>query len=428
VKRYFQSTVARNAIALYGIQAAQYILPWFTYPYLTRVLHPAGWGRILIAQAFVQFFVIVTDYGFNFTATREVAIHRNDLGKLSKILTSVTVAKLLLMTASLVAMIVIAKSVPSLRSELPLYLITFLTVIGNVIFPVWLFQGLEEMQFLAFREIGARLIGLLPTFLLVRNESDILWAAAVQSGSVAFAGLIGLFSVPRVTKARFVRVTTKEVLGTFRDGWHVFLSTAAITVYTRSNTFILGLIAPPAVAGYFGTALRLVDTTKGLVTPLSTSIFPHISRLSSEDPEGAINFIRRHTMRLMLPFFGISLALLAGAPLMIRVLNGKQYTPAIPLLMVMSPIPAIVSAAVIYATYYMLGLGYKKEWSRIFIQAGFVNFLVMLPLLRVISPGMTMAITATATEAYVLVAAYLFYRKTHRKKAVTSTGGIIKAE
>ncbi len=298
MKRYLQSTVARNALALYGIQAAQYILPWFTYPYLTRVLHPASWGRLLFAQAFVQFFVVITEYGFNFTATREVAIHRDDTARLSKILTSVTVAKILLMSASLIVMTAISMSVPTLRADLPLFAITFLTVVGNVLFPVWLFQGLEEMQFITFREIAARLIGLLPTFLLVRSESDILWAAGVQSGSVAFAGIIGLFSLPRVTRARFVPVTTSEILGTFKDGWHVFLSTAAITIYTRSNTFILGLMAAPQAVGYYGAALRLVDTAKGLVSPLSTAIFPHVSRLSHEDPEGAVAFLRRHSKRL----------------------------------------------------------------------------------------------------------------------------------
>ena len=414
MKRLLRSTVARNALALYGIQAAQYILPWFTYPYLTRVLHPANWGRIIIAQAFIQFFVVITEYGFNLTATQAVAIHRDDIPRLSRILTSVTAAKTLLMLASLAAMLAIVWSAPSLRGELPLFGITFLSVVGNVLFPVWLFQGLEQMQFITFREILARLLGLLPTFLLVRHESDILWAAAVQSGSVAFAGLIGLFSLPRVTKARFVRVTPGEVLDTFRDGWHVFLSTAAITIYTRGNTFILGLIAPPAAAGFYGSAQRLVDSAKALVFPLSTAIFPHVTRMAHEDPPAAFAFLRRHTARLMLPFVGLSLALLAGAPLLIHILNGSQYRPAVPLLMIMSPIPAIVAAGTVYATYYMLGLGYKKQWSNLIIQAGAVNFLVLIPLIFLMKPEVAMSITAVATELYVLLGAWRFYWKTHR--------------
>ncbi len=420
MKRLLQSTVARNALALYGIQAAQYILPWFTYPYLTRVLHPANWGRILMAQAFIQLFVVTTEYGFNFTATQAVAIHRDDVFRLSKILTAVTVAKVLLMCASLAAMLAITLAVPSLRAELPLYSITFLAVLGNVLFPVWLFQGLEQMQFITYREIFARLIGLLPTFLLVHKESDVLWAAGVQSGSVVFAGLIGLFSLPRVTQARFVPVTRAEVLDTFKDGWHVFLSTAAITIYTRGNTFILGLMAGDVAVGYYGSALRLVESGKGLVSPLSTAIFPHVSRMAHEDPPAAFAFLRRHTGRLMLPFVGISLILLAGAPLLIRILNGPSYMPAVPLLMIMSPIPAIVAAGTVYATYYMLSLGYKRQWSNLIIQAGVANFAVLIPLLFVMRPEYAMAITATATELYVLLGAWRFYWKTHRGGPVSA--------
>jgi polysaccharide transporter, PST family len=420
VKRLLRSTVGRNALALYGIQAAQYILPWFTYPYLTRVLHPANWGRLLIAQAFIQLFVVVTEYGFNFTATQAVAIHRDDVFRLSKILSAVTVAKTLLMCLSAVAMLAITLLVPSLRAELPLYCITFLLVVGNVLFPVWLFQGLEQMQFITFRELLARLIGLMPTFLLVRQESDILWAAGVQSGSAAFAGLIGLFSMPRITKARFVRVTPAEVLDTFKDGWHVFLSTAAITIYTRGNTFILGLMAAPVAAGYYGSALRLVESGKGLVSPLSTAIFPHVTRMAHEDPPAAFAFLRRHAGRLMLPFVGISLMLLAGAPLLIRILNGPAYRPAVPLLMIMSPIPAIVAAGTVYATYYMLSLGYKRQWSNLIIQAGVVNFMVLIPLLFVLRPEYAMAITATATELYVLLGSWRFYWKTHRAGPVNA--------
>ena len=56
---------------------------------------------------------------------------------------------------------------------MPLYLISFTAVVGNVLFPQWLFQGLEEMGYITAREIGARLIGLLPTFLLVPKRATI---------------------------------------------------------------------------------------------------------------------------------------------------------------------------------------------------------------------------------------------------------------
>ena len=91
--RYFRSSVVRNALSLYGIQAANYILPWFTFPYLLRVLGVEKFGAIAFAQAFVSYFLVVTEYGFNFTATREISIHREDQLKLSQIFTATMLAK-----------------------------------------------------------------------------------------------------------------------------------------------------------------------------------------------------------------------------------------------------------------------------------------------------------------------------------------------
>jgi len=64
----------------------------------------------------------------------------------------------------------------------------------------------------------------------------------------------------------------------------------------------------------------------------------------------------------------------------------------------------------------MLGLGYKKEWSRIVIEGAGVNFLVLLVLLPFFDPGKCVAVTATVVEGWILLRSWLFYRK-HRDDA-----------
>ena len=407
----------RNALSLYGIQAANYILPWFTFPYLLRVLGAEKFGAISFAQAFVTYFQVVTEYGFNFTATREVSIYRDDQEKLSRIFSATMAAKTILMLGSLVVLSVVVLTVPMFRADAALYFISFLVVIANVVFPQWLFQGIEKMENITYREVGARLLGLAPTFLLVRGPGDYLVAAGVQSGSLLLAGLVGYLGFRRATTARLVPVSWAEVQRTLAEGWHVFISTAAITLYTRSNTVVLGLIASRAEVGYFSAAQRLVDAGKALVFPLTTAIFPHISRLSNESPEIAMAFIRRHTWKLTAPFALISALWLFGAPLVGRILFGPKFGPSIRLLQVMSPIPMIVAIGSIYATYYMLGMGFKKEWSRLILSAGAFNFVILLPLLLVVKPTMAVAITSTVVELWVTAGAWIFYRLKQRATA-----------
>jgi PST family polysaccharide transporter len=46
--------------------------------YLVRVLEPEKFGLIAFSQVFVGYFMILTDYGFNLSATRDTSINREN--------------------------------------------------------------------------------------------------------------------------------------------------------------------------------------------------------------------------------------------------------------------------------------------------------------------------------------------------------------
>src|SRR3981189_3095067 len=83
--RIIRHPVARNALALYGIQVAGYVIPLLTIPYLARVLHPQGFGLLLFAQSFAMWASVVIEYGFNLSATRDVARNRASNSMLAEI-------------------------------------------------------------------------------------------------------------------------------------------------------------------------------------------------------------------------------------------------------------------------------------------------------------------------------------------------------
>ena len=409
--RFLQHAVVRNALSLYGITIAGYVLPLLTFPYLARVLGPGKFGLIQGAAAFMGYFLVITEYGFNLSVTREISIHRDNIDTLCSIYTSAMAARMLLMLVSFAAMAGIVLAVPRLRVEWPLFFISFLTVVGSALFPQWLFQGLERMEYITVREVGARFIGLMTVFFLVRREADYLWAAAIMSGSTAVAGAVGLLYVRRLTGVSLTRTSPAEVRRTLTEGWHVFLSSAAIKVYTTSNTVILLLIASNAEVGYFTSASKLIEAGKNLISPLSTAIYPHVSRKAAGSREAAVYFIRRNLFRLTAPFAIVSLGLLIAAPIGIRFVYGNDYDQAIRLLQIMSPIPFVVALGTSFATYYMLGLGYTKQWSRLIVTAGALNFVVLLPLLLVCKASVAVAITGVAIECFVLGRSYMFYRR-----------------
>lgn len=402
--------VFRNVVSLYGIQVAGYVLPFITFPYLARVLGAAKFGRVQWASAFMGYFLVITEYGFSLSATRDVSVNRDKPDALCRIYTTAMVTRLLLMLASLALMTVVVLAAPRLRDDWALFYISFLVVVGSALFPQFLFQGLEKMEYITIREVSARFIGLMTVFFLVRTESDYLWAAAIMSGSSAIAGAIGLMYVRRLTGVRFTRTSIPLVRHALTDGWHLFVSTAAIKLYTSSNIFILGWIANDKELGYFMAASKLIEAVKGLVSPLSTAIYPHVSWKANQSRASAVAFIERNLFRLTAPFAVFSLGLFIAAPIGIHIVYGNKFNEAIRLLRIMSPIPFIVAFGTSFATYYMLGLGYKKEWSTMIIMGGVLNFIVLLPLLAVCKPTTAVAVTSMTVESFVLLWSYMFYR------------------
>src|SRR2546429_8830372 len=67
--------IVRTALGLYVLQAGMYLLPIATVMFLARRLGPVHWGSLVFMQAFVPYVTFLVNYGFNYSATPDVARH-----------------------------------------------------------------------------------------------------------------------------------------------------------------------------------------------------------------------------------------------------------------------------------------------------------------------------------------------------------------
>ncbi len=244
-------SVKKDTIALYVIQACGYIVPLIALPYLSRTLGPDRFGQVSFAVAFMQFFITVTDFGFDLTAARKISIHRGDREVLTRLYWIVTISKSCL--ALLCGLVVLAavEFVPALYDDKSVILIGFLSLAGTVLNPVWLYQGLEKMPLMAVISFLTRVVSLIALFFLVKTSDDYLFTAVCFFAPLLVCGLI-LTAIAHATGmvSSWQRISRKEVWLQSVEAFHVFSGSAFAFIYTYANAVIVKFLVGNEGVGY----------------------------------------------------------------------------------------------------------------------------------------------------------------------------------
>ncbi|WP_270671145.1 MULTISPECIES: flippase [unclassified Aeromonas] len=370
----------KNIASLFGIQGMNYLIPLITLPYLVRVLDPIGYGSLGFALAIVQYCCMLTDYGFNLSATQHIAVHRDDKLKVSKLFWSVLGCKVGMAMLSVLAISVAVYFVPKLNDVSLIIYSGLLMVLGNVLFPTWLFQGKEKMGWIAISNITARLLAIPLVFIFVNKPEHAYVAALITSLTTILAGCIGLYFVWRQKWVVWYKPTLSDISEMLQDGWHVFISTAAISLYTTSTTVILGFISGPIAVGYFVAADKLRQAVIGLVTPCFQALYPRVNVTMARSKEEGFLLIRNILKWQSVFTFTLSFAMFMTAPLMISLAYGEQYDAAVPVLSLMAWLPFVIGLNNVFGMQTLLVLGYKVIFSKILMMAGVINVILILPL------------------------------------------------
>lgn len=407
-----KKVVVGNFFSLSFLQAADYILPLITLPYLVRVLGPAKFGLVAFAQAFAQYFVILTNYGFHMSATREISINRGDKKEITKIFSSVLLIKLCFLALSFLVLIGLVSSVPKFRNDWLIYLFTFGVVIGNALLPIWFFQGMERMKYITFLNIASKLIFTISIFVFIRKAEDYIYVPLINSLGFLIAGISGLWIVRRSFKIRFSRPDLKSIKHQLKEGWYIFISGVSVSLYTTSNTFILGLFTNNTIVGYYSAGERLIRAVQKLLSPLSNAVYPYISKLANESREKALGFIGKLTILVGGGSFIVSLGIFVFAAFITNTILGPQYQKSIIVLRILAFLPFLTSLNTMFGTQTMIPFNLKAALSKIFISAGIINIalaLVLTPIYKHI--GISIAVLFTE---FFITAIMFFYLRERR--------------
>ncbi|WP_187360777.1 oligosaccharide flippase family protein [Enterobacter asburiae] len=388
----------KNIILLFFVQASNYLFPLLTLPYLMRVLGAENFGVVAMVQAWIQYIIIFVDYGFNFSATLLISVNKNKQSKINSIYTAVTAAKLLLLlVVSCIFSLYVMINGSDIYSHL--ILLGMISVIGTVLFPVWLFQGIEKMQGIAICTTIAKCISLLLIFLLVKTSDDMNMAVISQSSGMFVSGILACIFIKKQKLAKLTKISMQEIYLVLSKGFDLFVSNITISFYTTLNILIIGYFGGPALAGYFSAADKIRTAAQGLMSPVQQAMFPRVSSLINDGKKlkEILNLYGKKFMAFGL-LISISMAAI-GYPVSLYYYSA-EYRVSSMILLMMSPLPLIVSIGVVYGQWWLIPNNLTKIVRKTYLAVSFMHIIVSVILMH-ITPTYGVTISVIITEIIV---------------------------
>ena len=384
------------------------LVPLIVYKRVCPILQPQGVGAVNFAQSAVYYFTMIAQLGIPLYGIRECAKLRNDREALSR--TACEILKLNAITCAFAYLLffLCLVSVPQFRADQTLFLVMSASILLNVIGVEWFYSALEMYDRMMVLSLGARLLMLLGTFLLVRQQSDyvfygaMLVLGAIGWGIVNFAAL-GKYIDFRAGRNGNIRKHVKPVLV-------FFAMSVATTVYTQMDSLMLGFMKGTVENGYYDAAVKVKMLLISLITSLGTVIMPRASYYLEQGQREAFRKVSAKAMDfVMAAAIPCCAYFLIFARPTILFLSGDSFLNSVSPMRYIMPTVILVGITNITGIQMMIPLGRENGVLKAEIAGAVVNLIVNALLIpRLGASGA--AIGTVIAEVAVLIVEFLGIR------------------
>ncbi|HCO05606.1 MAG TPA: flippase [Enterococcus faecalis] len=384
--------LASNFGYLMIMQITGYIFPLLTIPYLARVIGVEGFGKIAFAAAVIVWFQTITDWGFSYTATRDVARNRDNLERVSEIFSNVLWAKSLLALISFIILFILTEFIPYLKDNQILLFITFMLVPAKILFADWFFQAIEKMKFITIFDLISKAIFTACIFIFIKEKPDFILQPLFLSLGSILVGLVSLYLIIFKWKVRILPPKNKEVILTLKNSKDVFINNIVPNFYNSFSSVLLGFWGGSIANGLLDAGSKFANIAQQFINIFSRVFFPFLSRQSDKHSVYAkINI----TISIV-----SSIILVLIAPFIIRVFFTPEFYQSIIILQVMACSIVFLALSSTYGVNYMIIHGYEKSLRNITIISSLIGFILCFPLIYLYN-FLGAAITVTLTRAII---------------------------
>lgn len=338
---------------------SSFIFPLITFPYVSRVLLPAGTGKVSMATSVITYFSMFAQLGIPTYGIRACAKVRDDRNELSKVAQELLLINIIMSIISYVVLFVLLFSVPKFRCEKELYVVLSFSIILTAIGMEWLYKALEQYTYITVRSVIFKFIALIAMFFLIHKQTDYIVYGGITIFAASASNILNLINAHKYIYLK--------PIGNYNFRRHLkpvlvfFAMSCATVIYTNLDTVMLGFMATDTDVGYYNAAVKIKGILVSIVTSLGTVLLPRVSYYIQR---GEVKEFRRITRKALNFVFLMAMPLLVYfiyfAKEGIIFLSGDDYVGSIVPMQVTMPTLLLIGITNILGIQILVPTGREK--------------------------------------------------------------------
>lgn len=365
-------TVFANFGYLSLLQVAGYVFPLISMPYLARVIGAEGFGKIAFASAIVVWIQTISDWGFNLTATRDVAQNRDNKELVSIIFSNVLWARSILTLLSGIILLLVVLLVPYLRENADIIFVTFLLVPGYILFPEWFFQAIEKMKYTTFFNLFLKLVFTVAVFVFIHKREDYLIQPLLTTIGYLLCGIGALYLIFKKWGYTLYKPQWTEIFETIRNSTDVFVNNLMPNLYNSFSVMLLGFFGGSTANGIYDGGNRFPSIFYQFQSVLSRVFYPFLSRRPDKH-----SFYAK--LNIVSALVG-SVILVLISPLIIKIMLGDEFEKSVVVMQILSFSVVFLAMGYTYGTNFLIINHKEKPLRNLTFISSIVGMCVSVPL------------------------------------------------
>jgi PST family polysaccharide transporter len=341
--------------------------------YLIRILGSEKYGLITWLDSVIQYFIMIVNFGFNIYAAKYIVENKNNTTKINEIVSSIFIIKGLLFILSLICVLLLG-SFETFSTYKTFLLLLMFSGIGEVLFPVWFFQGIENLKPATFIVFLTRLFLLIGTIIFVNSQYNLLTYILLLVSSSILMGVSGIFYLFKYYKIKIILLPINKLVNYFKESLPFFIGRFLSLVFNFGTIFFIGKFCLLEQVTGFDTGLKIVMLGVIPFEMLQQAVFPTISRTKNKSMLKKIVYaalIIGSFVGLMTYLLSDNLMFLFGGDEMLK------YSSVLKFLSILSP---FVALTFVLGTCSLVAFGYYKEYNFSLIFTSIIYILILIGL------------------------------------------------